>query len=76
MNFADHWNRFQAEQRQAARLNEFRKLSTEELKALWDGFDGDAEPGTPGYFWPENAPHIEDVHRLLNERSEGDYCAV
>lgn len=74
--FLDLWTRFQAEQKEVARLEKFRALSTDELKALWDGFDADAEPGMPGSFWPENAPHIEDVHRLLNERGEGTYCAV
>lgn len=76
MNFLDLWNRFQAEQRQAERLNQFRALSTEQLKAAWDAFDVDAEQCDPGFFWPADGPHIEDVHRLLNERGEGAYCAV
>jgi len=73
ISFADFWERFQAEQALLARA---RKLSTEELKAIWDAYDGDAEKGQKGYFWPDDGPHIEEVHRVLNERGEGSYCAV
>ena len=76
MNFIELWNRFQAEERAKAKLAEYRKLSTDELKTLWNGFDGDAEEGQTGFFWPDDSPHIEDVHLLLNEREEGEYCAV
>ncbi len=76
MSFLRLWNAFLVQQRQEKRLEEFRNLSTDELKALWDGFDGDAELNQPGYFWPDSGPHLEDVHLLLNERGEGSYCAV
>ena len=76
VTFIDLWTRFQADQKQEARLNEFRNLTTEQLKAAWDAFDPDAEPEEDGYFWPVDAPHIEDVHRILNERGQGEYCAV
>ncbi len=75
MDFSEIWDAFQRSQRAEAKLAEIRKLSTLELKTLWDAFDGDAEPGCPGFFWPENGPHIEEIHLLLNERGEGDYCA-
>lgn len=45
-----------------------RKLSTIELKALWDSYDG-----------AETADYLisgEAVHLVLNERGEGKYCAV
>lgn len=76
MNFLELWERFQAQQRAEGRLRVFRELSTDELKRIWDAFDADAEECDAGYFWPQNTPHIEEVHRLLNERGEGNYCAV
>jgi hypothetical protein len=45
-----------------------RTLSTEELKRLWDSYDG-----------IETSDHRisgEAVHLVLNERREGKYCAV
>lgn len=53
-----------------------RCMATDELKALWDAFDGDVPAGAPGEFWPKDGPHIEDVHLVLNERGEGAHCAV
>lgn len=76
MNFVELCRRFQAEHHKDARLVEIRKLSTDDLKALWDAFDDDAKPGFQGYFWPPTEPQIEEVHMILNERGEGDYCAV
>lgn len=76
LTFMETLARIQADQKRYARFDEFRKLSTEELKKLWDEFDGDAGPDEPGFFWPPNAPHIGDVHKLLNERGEGGYCAI
>ncbi len=45
-----------------------RGLSTEALKALWDSYDGaeTADPAISG----------EAVYVVLNEREEGEYCAV
>lgn len=43
------------------------KLSVEQLKALWDQYDG---INSPGGFWGE------EIHRELNQRGAGDYCAV
>jgi hypothetical protein len=51
-------------------------MTTDALKAAWDAFDADAERGGRGYYWPGTGPHVEDVHRVLNERGEGEYCAV
>lgn len=45
-----------------------RKLSTEELKRLWDSYDG-ADTA-------DDAISGEAVHIVLNERGEGRYCAV
>ena len=44
------------------------KLSTDELKRLWDSYDGieTSDPEIGG----------EEVHCILNERGEGEYCAV
>lgn len=42
-------------------------LSIDELKALWDRYDGVNEPDG---FWGE------EIHRELNRRGEGRYCAV
>lgn len=53
-----------------------RTMTTDALKAAWDAFDGDVAGDAPGAFWPSDAPHIEDVHLVLNERGEGVYCAV
>lgn len=76
MNFLQLWNEFCREEREKARVEKFRALTTEQLKAIWDAFDADAEEGQPGHFWPTDGPHIEDVHRILNERGEGKYCTV
>jgi hypothetical protein len=45
-----------------------RKLTTDELKKLWDSYDGieTSDPFISG----------EAVHMVLNERREGSYCAV
>lgn len=44
-----------------------KSLSIEELKHLWDRYDGTNEP--EGYLG-------EDIYYRLNERGEGYYCAV
>lgn len=46
--------------------------STEELKAVWDAWDGD----TATMFAPEAQFDMESVHAELNRRGEGQYCAV
>lgn len=76
MNFLEILNQFLVQRAEAERADNFRKWSTESLKAAWDAFNPDAEPGEKGYFWPADGPHVEDVHRILNERGEGEYCAV
>jgi hypothetical protein len=45
-----------------------RQLSIEDLKRLWDSYDGlnTSDPDISG----------EEVHQVLNERGEGLYCAV
>ena len=60
----------------SGRLDAARAMTTDALKAAWDAFDADAERGGRGYYWPGTGPHVEDVHRVLNERGEGEYCAV
>jgi hypothetical protein len=74
--FLEFWNSFLRHEAWQKKMEEWRKLPTERLKELWDAFDGDAEENQPGYFWPSDGPHIEDVHALLNERGEGSYCAT
>lgn len=49
-----------------------RAMTTDQLKAAWNAFDETCADN----HCPRNAPHIEDVHRVLNERGEGAYCAV
>lgn len=44
-------------------------FTVDELKLMWDAF-------AHSDHWPDGQPHIEDVHRMLNERGEGAYCAV
>lgn len=50
------------------KYNQTRKLSTKQLKKLWDSYDG-IKTKNPLYSG-------ESVHTVLNERGEGDYCAV
>lgn len=45
-----------------------RTLTTEDLKLLWDSYDG-AETS-------DERVSGEAVHMVLNERKEGSYCAV
>jgi len=41
-----------------------RAYSTEDLKLMWDESHGDN-------------PEVEElIHTVLNERGEGDYCAI
>lgn len=49
-------------------LDKCRTLATDQIKALWDSYDGavTADPEISG----------EAVHMVLNERGEGAYCAV
>lgn len=46
-----------------------RSLPTENLKALWDSYDGAEVTAYP-------AINGETVHLVLNERGEGDHCRV
>lgn len=43
------------------------EMAVDELKALWDAYDGSNSPG--GF-------EGEDIHLALNLRGEGSYCAV
>lgn len=45
-----------------------RSLDTDTLKRLWDSYDGTATS--------DEEISGEAVHRVLNERGEGSYCAV
>jgi hypothetical protein len=54
------WNTFLRRERLEA-------MTTDEVKELWDRYDGTNDPdGFDG----------EDIHRELNRRGEGLYCAV
>lgn len=55
------------QQGQASALDRARKLTTDQLKAAWDRYDGIDQPGDPSG---------EHIHLVLNERGEGAYCAV
>lgn len=51
----------------AADLDRLQPMTTAEVKALWDEYDGcNAPSGISG----------EAIHMELNLRGEGDYCAV
>jgi len=60
INIAYLWNTHLQRQR-------LEVLSVAELKLLWDRYDGTNEPWG---FWGE------EIHRELNRRGEGLYCAV
>lgn len=45
-----------------AMLDWFRSLTTSRLKAMWDDERYDA--------------HCDEIHRVMNERGEGEYVAV
>ena len=45
-------------------LEWFRSLSTSTLKAMWDSPDDD---------WHV---HCDEIHRVMNERGQGDYVCV
>lgn len=49
------------------RLFGLRCMPTEELKRLWDLYDGTNEP---------EGVYGEDIHFELNRRGEGQHCAV
>ena len=51
----------------AAVRERMKDVSTEQLKRMWDAYDGTNAPlGFEG----------EDIHLELNMRGEGSYCAV
>lgn len=55
------------ELRHLATMRELRAKTDDELRRLWDAYDGTNEPdGFAG----------EDIHLVLNERGLGAYCAV
>lgn len=47
--------------------DKIKLLSIDELKSLWDEYDGANEPDD---YWGE------DIHYRLNELGHGEYCAV
>lgn len=51
----------------ARQLRELRAMPVDRLKQLWDAWDGSGT--VEGY-------DGEDIHRVLNEKGEGRYCAV
>jgi len=55
------------EQMRAAKLGELRGMPVSELRRLWDAFGDDSF--CEGY-------DCADVHQVLNEKGDGDYCAV
>lgn len=50
-------------------VRDARDATTEELKRVWDEWDGDPET----MFYPFD---MEQVHAELNRRGEGSHCAV
>ena len=54
-----------------------RGLSTYELKVIWDDM-GENEVDSFTYSSDSDTYYISDemVHEILNERGEGNYCAV
>lgn len=48
-------------------LAELRAMPVEQLRALWDAFGDNSFCG--GY-------DCADVHRVLTEKGDGEYCAV
>lgn len=56
-----------ADQRNRDRQKPLHEMPIDQLKALWDRYDGcNAPDGYDG----------EDIHAVLNMRGEGRYCAV
>ena len=55
------------EQIRGEKLKELRHLSIAELRKLWDEIGDDSFSG--GY-------DCADIHLILNEKGDGDYCAV
>jgi hypothetical protein len=48
-------------------MRELRAMSIEQLRALWDSFDENSFCGKHDCIY---------VHAALNEKGDGDYCAV
>lgn len=51
-----------------AKLRDLRAMSVVELRKLWDSFD--EETSFCGEY------DCADVHMVLNEKGDGEYCAV
>lgn len=43
-------------------LTKARSMTTDTLKSMWDAFDGNANDGEAGYFWPNSEPQMENEH--------------
>lgn len=53
-------------------LNSLRRFSIDDLRRFWDGVSDD----TSFYEGPEGSFDVADIHRVLNEKGDGYYCAV
>ena len=65
---------FEALQRAAmagARLTAIRALSVQDLRRMWDAVGDDSF-----YHGPEGSFDCAEIHRVLNEKGDGRYCAV
>lgn len=51
----------------AEQIDRLRTMSRDELRRLWDSFD---ESSFCGEYY------CEDVHLVMNEKGDGEYCAV
>lgn len=54
-----------------AKLDELRRYDTTFLRRFWDGIGDNSF-----YEGPEGMFDCADIHRVLNERGDGRYCAV
>jgi len=60
------------EKRHEERLNELRPYDIPSLRRFWD----EVSDETSFYEGPEGMFDCADIHRVLNEKGDGHYCAV
>lgn len=59
------------EKRHQERLDELRPYSIADLRRFWDNIGDDSF-----YTGPEGEFDCADIHRVMNEKGDGIYCAV
>lgn len=62
---------FRWERLNKQRLDELRAFSVADLRRFWDELNE-----ADYYEGPEGSFDISDIHRALNEKGDGRYCAV